>query len=261
MRFLLPPSPSATIARRFAPQLATALGQTVPGLVVEVAASYSELGDEVASGRCAAAWVPPIVGARVEMAGGRVVLRAVRHGQTRYRAGLVCRRGEAFDPKKASTLTAAWVDEDSAAGYLLARSWLMGQQIDAIAGFRRAFFTHSYVASLQAVADGSADLTSCFCSIDAEGHSTLDEIDERLRERLHVVAWTGDTQTDGVAIGHSVDPASVAPLVTALTALGRSPEGAALLGRVMQCEDLRVAPPMSMTPTSAALTSLLQRSA
>jgi len=179
---------------------------------------------------------------------------------SRYRAGIVCRRGEQFDQTKAATLTAAWVDEDSAAGYLLARSWLMGRGVDAVTGFKRAFFTHSYVAALQAVADGSADVTSVFCSVEgASPHCTFDEVDERLRERLHIVAFTGDTQTDGVAIGKGINEAVTAPLVAGLVALGESADGRALLQRLMQCEGLRAVPPMSQTPTSAALADLVGR--
>jgi ABC-type phosphate/phosphonate transport system substrate-binding protein len=92
IRLLVPPSTEAVPARHL-PELVAALGDAVPGLVAEVATDDASLGDAVVAGRRDAAWVPPIVGARVEVAGGRVVRRAVRHGTTRYRAGLVCRRG------------------------------------------------------------------------------------------------------------------------------------------------------------------------
>jgi ABC-type phosphate/phosphonate transport system substrate-binding protein len=255
MRFLLPPSTGAALAPRHVPELVAALADAVPGLVVDIAPDYTALGDAVVAGRCEAAWVPPIVGARVELAGGRVVLRAVRHGTTRYRAGLVCRRGETFDPAKASTLTAAWVDEDSAAGHLLARSWLQQQHVDSLTGFRRVIFTHSYVASLEAVADGRADLASIFCTVDGPvPHCTLDTVDVGLREKLQVFAYTDDTATDGVAIGPGVDATRVEALVGALERLSQTPAGVALLGRLMQCEGLRR--PAAGAPTSRSLAGL-----
>lgn len=254
MRLLLPPSTDA-VPTRHVPELVAALGDAVPGLVVEVATDYASLGDAVVAGRCDAAWVPPIVGARVEVAGGRVVLRAVRHGTTRYRAGLVCRRGESFNPAKAATLTAAWIDEDSAAGHLLARSWLQQHHVDSVSGFKRVFFTHSYVAALQAVAEGRADLTSVFCTVDGPlPHCTLDTVDAGLRDQLQIVAYTDDTATDGVAIGPAVDSATVEPLVAGLEALSQSPSGMTLLGRLMQCEGLRR--PAGGAPTSRSLAAL-----
>lgn len=257
MRFLLPPSPGVAIARRHAPELAAGLAAAVPGLVVDVAPDYATLGDDIVAGRCDAAWVPPIVGARVEMTGGRIVLRAVRHGTTRYRSGLVCRKATTFDPARASTMTAAWIDEDSAAGHLLARAWLKKHHVDSLTGFARVVFTHSYVASLQAVADGSADITAIYCSVEGPvPHCTLDTVDAGLRDRLQVFAFTDETSTDGVAIGPGADAARVEPLVAGLEALSRTPSGVALLGRLMQCEAL--ARPVRVAPTSSSLSALVR---
>lgn len=255
MRFLLPPSPGFDVAQQHAPLLQAALRVTVPALVVEVAPTYTALGDDVIADRCIAAWVPPIVGSRIEMAGGRIVRRAVRGGQTAYRAGLVCRAGETLDLAKATTLTAVWVDEDSAAGYLLARSWLASRHVDAINGFKRATFSHSYVACLEAVADGRADVCSVFASVaGAKVTSTLDEVDPALASRLQIVHHTGDTQTDGVAVGARVTDETVAPLLEALTRLPSTPAGAAVFHRLMQCDALHVE---AQRPTSLALQALL----
>lgn len=257
MRFLLPPSTGTAQAPRHVPELVAALAATVPDLVVDVATDYTSLGDAVVTGRCAAAWVPPIVGARVEMTGGRIVLRAVRHGATRYRSGLVCRRGMTFEPAKAPTMTAAWIDEDSAAGHLLARAWLMKHHIDSLTGFTRVYFTHSYVASLQAVADGFADVTAVYCSVDGPvAHCTLDTVDPVLREKLQVFAYTDETATDGIAIGPGVDAAAVEPLIAGLEALAQAGSGVALLGRLMQCEALQR--PQRGVPTSTSLSALVR---
>jgi phosphonate transport system substrate-binding protein len=255
MRFVLPPSPSIEIARRRGAILKRALFDEGVDVDVDVAADYDALGDEVASGRATVGWVPPIVGARVEMAGGRILRRAIRGGSSVYRAGIVCRKGEVFKAENASTMTAAWVDEDSAAGYLLARSWLANRRVDAITGFRRALFTHSYVSALQAVADGSADIASIFASVPpAPERSTLDEVDVNLRERLEVVAHTGDTQTDGIGCGQSVDMAEVQAIVDALDRVVAGPGGQALLQEIIQAEGLIVAP---ARPTSTSLAVLL----
>lgn len=253
MHFCVPPSPSQDVARARVAPLARLLAAL--DVVVEVAPSYAALGDWLLAGRSLVAWAPPIVCARVEMAGGQVVLRAVRGGATTYRAAIVCRAEAEIDWAKTADLVAAWVDEDSAAGFLLARSWLASRRIDAIHGFRRALFTGSYVSSLQAVADRRADITSVFLSGTAEqSHSTLDEVEQSLRDRLRIAVTTGETQTDGIAIAPNADPSVLRPLLDLLAGLSAQDEGRRALKSALQCDELRPAPPR---PTSLALQSLL----
>jgi phosphonate transport system substrate-binding protein len=255
--FGLPPTPSRDAARAHAPALQAALSRRVPDIVVEVAATYGALGDDLLKQRYALAWAPPIVCARVEMGGGSVALRAVRGGVTSYRAGLVCRHADNPDLSRASELVAAWVDEDSAAGYLLARSWLKMRKIDAVHGFKRALFVGSYLAALQAVAHGDADLASIYIS--GEGstpHSTLDEVEDALRDKLRVFATTGETQTDGIVIAPAVADAVSQPIVAAVVDVAASADGAAVLRRLLSCDELRAAAG-PRRPTSNALHELL----
>lgn len=241
LRFGLSPSPSAAAARVHAPTLQRLLRRQLPDLVVEVAEGYCPLGDDLLAGRMHVAWAPPIVCSRVELSGGRVRLRAVRGGQTSYRAGLVCRVDEARGLGDSRQLVAAWVDEDSAAGYLLARSWLAARHIDAVTGFKRASFLGSYIASLEAVAKGEADMTSAFVSSEHTSPRTaLDELAPEVRAKLRIFAFTGETQTDGVIIAPHVHDALVQPLIDALALLHLDPEGAAVMQRLFGCDELRV---------------------
>ena len=228
MLFGLPPSPSHDAARAHAPTLEKVLATALPGLRVEVAASYGALGDDLLANRLSLAWAPPIVCARVEMAGGRVALRAVRGGVTAYRAGIVCRVGLEPDLALAPSLVAAWVHEDSAAGYLLARSWLKQRKIDAVHGFKRALFLGSYVAALQAVADGRADIASVYASL--------------------------ETQTDGVVVAPHTNEDDGARVVAAILEVARSDEGARVMRKLLSCDELRPAPARS---TSTALRDLV----
>lgn len=255
MRLGVPPSPSVEVARARTAPLVAAL--TARGVVVELvfADSYHALGDALLSGKLDAAWAPPIVCARVEAAGGVTVLRAVRGGGTAYRAALVCRVGPIVDLSRHAELTAAWVDENSAAGYLLARSWLAGRHVDAIRGFKGALFLGSYASALQAVAEGRADLTSMFASLPgAPAHSALDEVDAALRERLQVFAHTAETQTDGVVLPPNAPPDALERLLRGLAALTADARGTGALRELIGCDELRAVPPR---PTSPALQALV----
>lgn len=255
MRLGLPPSPSHDVARANAPLLARVLSATIPDITVDVAESYGALGDELLAKTLEIAWAPPIVCARVEMAGGRAVLRAVRSGMTSYRAGLVCRVLDEPDLARPGDLVAAWVDQDSAAGYLLARSWLAARKIDALQAFKSALFVGSYVSALQAVAEKRADIASIFVTpAGAPAHSTLDEVDDALRRKLRVFATTGETQTDGVVTAPGADEARMAPIIAALSALVKDAEGAVVMKTLFACDELKKAPER---PTSTALRDLV----
>jgi phosphonate transport system substrate-binding protein len=257
--FAIPPTPSHATAAKNAPILERSLAQHTSDVTIEVSPTYGKLGDDLLSGRVQLAWAPPIVCARVEMGGGAVVLRAVRGGQTSYRAGLVCRAGANIDWSKAAELVAAWVDEDSAGGYLLARSWLKSKHIDAVHGFKRVLFSGNYVAALEAVADGRADIASIYvASAAAHGakdpRSTLDEVDDDLKAKLEVFATTGETQTDGVVIAPGVKDEDSTPVIEALLELAGDSSGGAVLKKCLGCDELRRAPKKK---TSSSLQDLI----
>lgn len=251
LRFGLSPSPSADAARVHAPRLEALLKKRVPHVKVDVGESYSALGDDLLAARMPVAWAPPIVCSRVELSGGRVLLRAVRGGATSYRAGLVCRVDEARELTSSRELVAAWVDEDSAAGYLLARSWLAARHIDAVHGFKAARFCGSYVKALEAVAAGRADITSVFVSSERTSPKTaLDEVRPEVRGKLRIFAFTGETQTDGVIVAPHINDDVVQPLIAALNDLHHDPDGAAVMQRLFGCDELKltVARPATATP-------------
>lgn len=251
LRFGLSPSPSADHARKWAPKLEALLQRRVPHVKLDVGSSYAQLGDDLLAGRMPIAWAPPIVCSRVELSGGRVLLRAVRGGATSYRAGLVCRVDESRELTASRDLVAAWVDEDSAAGYLLARSWLAARHIDAMSGFKSARFVGSYIKALEAVAQGEADITSAFVSSERTTPRTaLDELPQDVRARLRIFAFTGETQTDGVIVAPHVPDDVVRPLIDALAEMHRDAEGLDTIQRLFGCDELKLmnARPATSTP-------------
>src|SRR5688572_18523640 len=123
----LPPSLGREPMRARARQLAALLYDVGFGMVA-TAESYAQLEERVASGEADAAWGPPLACARLEAAGGKVALRALRDGAATYRAVLVVRATDSMSLATPSQVRrrprAAWVDPDSMAGYLLPRGFL-----------------------------------------------------------------------------------------------------------------------------------------
>ena len=182
---------------------------------VSVAQDDTHQGDLLAARHADLGWAPPVVCARLELAGGRVVLRAERDGGSHYRAALVSRVDAVVDLTRPGTLTAAWVDQDSAGGYLLARSFFAARKINIESSFRGTVFLGTYERCVAAVLEGRADVTSVFATLSGiePARSALDELATPVgteprsegRAPLRVLAFTGETFNDGIVIGPSIE--------------------------------------------------------
>src|SRR4029453_16937488 len=84
-----------------------------------VATSYRELAGAIEDGDVGLAWLPPVPAIELEDRNIATILAIPsRHGTTAYHSALVVRRG---GPRRLEDLKgrrAAWVQRDSAAGYL-----------------------------------------------------------------------------------------------------------------------------------------------
>jgi phosphonate transport system substrate-binding protein len=201
LRFVLPPSlgesKAGDLAARLQGYLTEHMGDSV---TVYVAPDYAAIEDDLLFGSADVAWGPPFVCARLQAAGGRFLLHAVRSGASRYRAGMICRKAEEPDLTDVTGLRVAWVSPDSTAGYLLPRQWLRDRGIDADSAFTTVSFLGSYQAAVRAVMDDEADITAVFASVhDADkAHSGLDELSEEAREKLEIFAYTAERLNDGI---------------------------------------------------------------
>lgn len=255
LRFVLPPSlgeaRAGDLARRLQDFLARHLARDV---TVYVAPDYAAVEDDLLFGSADAAWGPPFVCARLQGAGGRFLLHTVRRGASRYRSGLVCRKGEGPSLDDVTGLRAAWVSPDSTAGYLLPRQWLRDRGIDADSAFVTVRFYGSYQAAVQAVMDDEADITAVFASVEdaTEEHTALDELSRETQERLEIFAYTAERLNDGIVLAPDVDRMLLEELRDLLTRAHEIEGGAALLLEVFNAERL--------VPTQAAAYSAMYES-
>jgi phosphonate transport system substrate-binding protein len=146
------------------------LASEVAGLRFEpvLASSYDELAAAIREGEVGLAWLPPVPTIELENRGIASVLAIpARRGATTYHAAFITRRG---GPKTLAELRgrrAAWVQRDSAAGYLVPRMHLAAQGFDVLRFFSRELFVHSHSGIVDAVVNGDADVGATFCSVDA----------------------------------------------------------------------------------------------
>lgn len=248
-RFELPPSLGSEGVRERADRLMAflqgALGRPVE---VSVAASYETLAKDLLSGRADAAWAPPFVCARTEAMGVRVLVRGVRLGMSSYRAALVCRAGAGLTIERLKGTTAAWVDRDAVAGYLLPTAFLKSQGVEPGRVFSAQHFTGSYQGALEAVLAGTADVAGIFCPPASTGLSFAAGADKVLGEgagdKFELIAYTEEAPNDGVPVAMGVPAALVSTLEETLLGLQGTPEGQELLKGVFSADRFEPAPRM-----------------
>jgi phosphonate transport system substrate-binding protein len=246
IRLALPPSLGPSVAGERARRLETYLGQALGrSTQVVVPASYEALAKELLSGKCEAAWAPPFVCARIEAMGVRVLVRGVRRGASCYRAALVCRAENGLSLDELQGKRATWCDRDSVGGYLLPMALLRNKGLDPGKVFASQTFAGSYKASIDAVLDGSADVTSVFASA-AKG-AAVTGVDELLPGRqalVKVIAFTEESPNDGVAVAMSTSVALATDLERVFLQLHDSAEGAAILKETFNADRFEAAPRM-----------------
>lgn len=252
-RFALPPSLGDRMVKALAIRFADVLFDAGFSTVVPTR-SYAELEQLLLSGAADAAWGPPIVCARVEEAGGRVVLRAVRYGAVTYRAVLLCRADDPLDLRTVGrdgrVPRAVWVDRWSMGGYILPRHHLRtrGFDVDRILDDHRML--GSYKACLDEVLELEADVTSTFANRRGLGYQEIcgDRADE-----LRTLGYTDESPNDGVVLSPRLVGPVAEALVGGLYRLIAQPASLAVLAETFAVDGFDQPPAGTYSPLLAYL--------
>ncbi len=160
--------PAATRARldELCAALSSVLGLHVVGRGLW---HYHRLLESMDAGEVDVGWLPPILALRAA-ARKRVVPIAlpVRGGVASYSTALFTRPGSGItDVRDLAGVRAAWVDRQSAAGYLIIRAHLRALGVDLEHAFAADQFLGAHDAVARAVLDGEADVGATFVHIGA----------------------------------------------------------------------------------------------
>jgi phosphonate transport system substrate-binding protein len=143
---------TAALGERFVPHFAT---------------SYRELSLALETGAMGLAWMPPIPCVELEETGGGVVLAVpARKGMASYHSALVVRKGGPRTLQECAGRGVAWVDGESASGYVIPRLHLTSLGIDARTFFGKEIFAHTHTAVVDAVVEGRVVVGATFCNLD-----------------------------------------------------------------------------------------------
>jgi phosphonate transport system substrate-binding protein len=193
----------------FVVSLSDALGKQVD---VHHAADYRVVLTGLEQGLVDFAWLPPLVAARAVR--GRLaepVAVAVRYGDTSYSTVLVA---EATSPIRAPHdlrgARVAWVDRESASGYVVLRAALARSGVKLAQAFGHEQFVRSHSAVARAVLSGEVDVgATCAHADQGKVHFARSPYagDKGLSSGdLRVVFEAGPIPSDIFAVRHGVPP-------------------------------------------------------
>jgi phosphonate transport system substrate-binding protein len=151
----------------FCDALADALGLVVTGQRYR---HYQELLDGMHAGELDLAWLPPVVALRATSRGRTIpIALPVRAGVSSFHGALFCRPSFAADSAKALRgVRVAWVDRQSAGGYLVIRASLKSEGVDLAKAFAHEAFVGSHDAVVHAVLTGAVDVGATFAYVDEQ---------------------------------------------------------------------------------------------
>lgn len=212
-----------------------------------IASGHRELFAALERHELGIAWMPPVP--TIELLDNRRLATPLaipaRRGLTAYHSALIVRRG---GPKTIAELKgrrAAWVERDSAAGYLVPRMQLAGQGHDVLRFFSRELFVHAHPAVIDAVAGGEADVGATYCHVDPStkkvARAPWTDDDGRPLRPIEAIATFGPIPNDAL-VGSNELPA---PARAALTRwlLDLDPRARDLFERILGAHDFRVPSP------------------
>jgi phosphate/phosphite/phosphonate ABC transporter binding protein len=163
---------------RVADRLSEVLARRV---VLRTYSTYARVVEAIGDGDVDLAWLPPIAYVRARRQACVELLATVeRDGKPAYASALLARPGVIKSWSDFEGKRAAWVDNWSAAGYVIPRRLMRDRGVSPDLTLKAQGFVGGYDAVFDALASGTADIGASFCQIDARGaivrHPWTDEL-------------------------------------------------------------------------------------
>lgn len=162
---------------------------------------YHHLLEALASGDLDLLWLPPVLALRAAGRGLCIpIALPVRHGVSTYSTALFTQP----DSKIRSIddlhgVSAAWVDRQSAAGYLIIRALLKSKGVDLAEAFSHEVFLGTHDAVAGAVADREVDVGATFVYLDPDASTGTPRASGWGKRKVHMICFAGSIPSDVIA--------------------------------------------------------------
>ncbi len=209
------------------------------------ATSYRELASALAEGKAGLAWMPPIPAVELEDDGhGTVLALPARKGMATYHAALITRKGGPSTIEQCAGKSVAWVDSESASGYVIPRMHLASLGIDVPRFFGKEIFLRTHDAVVDAVVAGRATVGATFCNF-APGSKRIvnagwTDPDGTKPRAVELLASAGPIPNDAI-VGSSKLPLPLRASITRFF-LDIGPRGKQLFEQLLRANEFRVFP-------------------
>lgn len=215
------------------------------------AASYRDLVSGLEDGTLGIAWMPPIPAVEMAERGtGTILALPARKSGISYYSAFIAHRGGPRTLRECEGRRCAWVDVESAAGYVMPRLHLASQGIDVQHFFGHETFAGSHAAVIEAVSSGRVDVGATFCNLDPVSMRVLSaawtELDGRSTRPVEMIAHTGAIPNDAIVAAAKLPLPQRASLTRWLLELG--PREKELFGKLLRAVEFRVFTPAHFDP-------------
>lgn len=206
----------------FADAFGTVLGAAGEGIELHKAGDYRALVAAIDQGLVDFAWLPPLSAARVVRSRSAAPAAiAVRNGTTSYMTGLLAMRsGKVKSLADLKGVRAAWVDRESASGYVVIRAALRAKGVSLVDAFSDEIFVRSHAEVARALRSGEADVgATCFNFVSGSveiARSGYKDEGGLPHDAVDILAHAGPIPSDLFAVHTSLDPKLVEAIQQAL---------------------------------------------
>lgn len=139
-------------------------------VVLRTYSTYARVVEAIGDGDVDLAWLPPIAYVRARrMACVEILATVERDGRPAYASALLARPGVIRSWSDLEGKRAAWVDNWSAAGYVIPRRLMRDHGVSPDLALQAQGFVGGYDAVFDALASRTADIGASFCQIDGDG--------------------------------------------------------------------------------------------
>jgi phosphate/phosphite/phosphonate ABC transporter binding protein len=241
LRFGLSMAHGAEYAKEYGVQLADSLSVPLERPVRPVLlGDYQTLLDCLLRGDVDIAWMPPVLMAQAARSGAGIVAVSARAGRHSYFGSIVVREDSpVHSVEELRGKSMAWVDKDSASGYLFAKG-LIEKELGVVdESLGRTSFHGSHRAVCEAVANGWTDAGATYVVLDEDeavaGSGWGELVAERASE-LRLLTVTAPIPGDCIAYRPHFSSQWQNELQEVLFGLHKSEQGRTLMSQVFRAE-------------------------